>query len=333
MMPLQLKKGGRALPIAIAMWMGCALAHAAGGSHTGPLVTLLPSAENCQSHKLACNRLALDDVNTTATVDEARKEIRIINTAEYGEETVVADVLLHATAKVSNTTAPYLVHLVVSKNGTRWKHRLSTYSVQRRSGKPPFAFERWTVYAGTEPKPLMSPELVTKGLGPRTLKTRARDFFVQARDLRTAAAPTPAVELSLGLGPLNYKMTRAHYVPPKSLGEGRQQSLLEALSRDDWYFDFQTLSSLVPISLIRHDLFLFGLDRNPMLQDAMKAGFRGDERLRVGSKNGQGFVQLDDRVEPYDHAAQTATVFLRDTYLGMLLNEQASQPPATASKD
>lgn len=332
-MPLQIKKGGRALSMAAALWLGCALGHAAPVDRTGPLVSLLPSAKDCREHKLACNRLALDDASTTATVDEARREIRINNTTDYSEETVVADVLLHATAQVASAAQPYLIHLVISKTGKRWKHRLSTYSVMRKSGQAPFDFEQWTVYAGSEQKPLMSPGLVTKALGPRSLKTKAKDFFVQAVDLRKPSDPMPAVELSLGVGPLSFRMTRAHYAPPPSLREGREGSLVDALSQEDWFFDFQTLSSLVPLSLIRHDLFLFGLDRHPMLQDAMKAGFRGDERLRVGIKNGQGFVQLDERVEPYDQAAQTALVFLRDTYLGMLLNAQATSLPAPAKKN
>lgn len=319
--------------MAVALWLGCSLAHAAPVDRTGPLVSQLPSTANCLMHQLACNRLALDDSNTTASVDEDRREIRIANATDYSEETVVADVLLHATAHVGAAPRPYLIHLVISKKGANWKHRLSTYSVMRKSGQEPFDFERWTVYAGEEKKPLLSPGLVNKALGPRSLKTKAKDFFVQAVDLRKPAEPMPAVELSLGVGPLSFRMTRAHYAPPASVREGRAGPLIEALSQEDWSFDFQTLSSLVPLSLIRHDLFLFGLDRHPMLQDAMKAGFRGDERLRVGIKNGQGFVQLDERVEPYEQAAQTALVFLRDTYLGMLLNAQAAALPSSTKKN
>jgi hypothetical protein len=332
-MPLRIKKGGRALSMALALWLGCTMGHAASTDRTGPLVSQLPSNANCQTNKLACNRLALDDENTTASIDEARREIRIANTTDYTEETVVADVLLHATARVSAAPQPYLIHLVISKKGTQWKHRLSTYSVMRKSGQEPFDFERWTVYAGEDKKPLLSPGLVNKALGPRSLKTRAKDFFVQAVDLRQPSQPMPAVELSLGVGPLSFRMTRAHYAPPPSVREGRAENLLDALSQEDWFFDFQTLSSLVPLSLIRHDLFLFGLDRHPMLQDAMKAGFRGDERLKVGIKDGHGFVQLDERVEPYDQAAQTALVFLRDTYLGMLLNAQAAALTSPAKKN
>lgn len=330
-MPNHVATIGRALLVAALFLAGAAKSQTVDNGVTGPVVMQLPASTSCQVQVLACNRLALDDARTTARIDEKRREIRISNAETYADETIVADVLLHASARVAKGAQPYLVHLVVSKKGTRWKHRLSTYAVTKKGGAEPFEFESWKVFVGGEEKAWLSPALVKQALGPRSFTDKAKDFFVRATDLRKKAGEPPAIELSLGIGPLRFGMTRAHYVPPRSMMEGHGDNLAAVLSKEDWSFDFQTLSSLVPTYLIRHDLFLFGLDKHPLLQDAIKAGFRGNERLKVGVKNGAGFVQLDDRVEPYDQAAQTAQVFLRDTYLGMLLNAQAAaMTPAPA---
>lgn len=332
-MPFHIATVGRALLVAVLLSGSAAKSQTVDNSVAGPVVMQLPASMSCQAQVLACNRLALDDARTTAKIDEKRREIRISNAATYADETIVADVLLHASARVAKGSQPYLVHLVVSKKGTRWKHRLSTYAVTKKGGAEPFEFETWKVFVGGDEQAWLTPSLVKQALGPRSFTDKAKDFFVRATDLRKQAGESPAIELGLGIGPLRFGMTRAHYVPPRSVMEGHGADLAAVLAKEDWSFDFQTLSSLVPLYLIRHDLFLFGLDKHPLLQDAIKAGFRGNERLKVGVKNGAGYVQLDDRVEPYEQASQTALVFLRDTYLGMLLNAQAASMTPSPAKN
>lgn len=316
-----------------AVLLGLALnATAASTDVTGPVVMRLPTPTACTTSTLACNRLALDDAHTRAQVDEGKREIRILNAASYEDEVIVADVLLHARRSAVDAQ-PYLVHLVVSKKGDSWKHRLSPYAPDKKRRDGPFEFENWTVFLGQSDKPLLSPSLVQKALGRRSLTARAKDFFVRATDLRKQPGESPAVELGLRIGPLNFGFTRARFEPPQAVRQGGANvDLATALSKEDWYFDFQSLSSLVPAYLIRHDLFLFGLDTHPLMAQAMKAGYRGTERLRVGVKDGAGFVQLDDHVEPYAQATQTALVFLRDTYLGMLLRGQAATMTLAATK-
>jgi hypothetical protein len=323
----------RAVLVGVLLWRAAANA-ATTSLLAGPVVTQLPAPTACAANILACNRLALDDARTTAQVDDKRHEIHIHNTASYDKEAIVADVLLHAEGPAANGAKPYLVHLVISKKGEGWRHRLSPYAVDKGTAKGPFEFDKWTVFVGDDKQPLMAPNLVQQALGKRSLAKRATDFFVRATDLRKQSGESPAVELGLRMGPLNFGFTRARFEPPLSLRQaGANGDLAAALAKEDWSVDFESLSSLVPNHLVRHDLFLFGLDQHPLMAQAMKAGYQGTERLRVGVKSGAGFVQLNDRIEPYPQAAQTATVFLRDTYLGMLLRAQAASMPATQAKN
>jgi hypothetical protein len=307
------------------------LAHAAESKLTGPVVTQLPAKSACAVNVLACTRLALDDARTTATVDEQRHEVRIYNDASYDSETIVADVLLHVQGGTRQPLKPYLVHLVVSKQGDKWKHRLSPYGLDKRRSDGPFQFEDWSVYLGQAKKPLMAPDLVRKAVGRSSLMGRAKDFFVKATDLRKREGDAPAIELGLGIGPLNFAMTRARFEVPASIKAGREVNVEQVMAQEDWFFEFQTLSKMVPAYLVHHDLFLFGLDRHPLVVESMKVGSKGNELMRVGVKNGKGYVQINERVEPYEQAPQTAVVFMRDTYLGMLLNAQVPVAPAASS--
>lgn len=281
----------------------------------GPVITRLPGTEGA-------NRLALDDARTTAVVDAARREIHIGNNHAYSESTIVADVLLHAKGQWGMHSRPYLIHLVISKDSDGWHNRLSTYTVPGAGAPTQAEVDAWTVMLGDGKQVVLTPEQAQAQIVAPPLSARLIDTFAQVRDIRTATDPSPALEISLGLGPLKYKVAAARLELPASLKADPKSNLEKALQEEDWSFELAMLSSMTPKELIRHDLLLFGLDAHPLLQDVMKRGYRPDEKLTVGVRNGAGFVRIGGQEAPFPAAQQTAATFLRDTYVGMVLAAQ-----------
>ena len=281
----------------------------------GPVITRLPGTEGT-------NRLALDDARTTALVDASRREIRIGNNHAYSESTIVADVLLHAKGEWGTHSRPYLIHLVISKDSDGWHNRLSTYTVPGAGAPTQAEVDAWTVMLGDGKQVVLTPEQAQAQIVAPPLSARLIDTFAQVRDIRTTADPSPALEISLGLGPLKYKVAAARLELPASLKADPKSNLEKALQEEDWSFELAMLSSMTPKELIRHDLLLFGLDAHPLLQDVMKRGYRPDEKLTVGVQNGAGFVRIGEQTAPFPAAQQTAMTFLRDTYVGMVLAAQ-----------
>ena len=294
---------------------------------TGPLITRLPGNALTQqavpsTGSERSNRLVLDDAHTTAVVDAARREIRIGNDHVYGESTIVADVLLHANGRWGTRSRPYLIHLVVSKDSDGWHNRLSTYTVPGAGAPTQAEVDAWTVMLGEGQQVVLNPELAQAQIVAPSISARLIDTFAQVRDIRTSADAAPALEISLGLGPLKYKVAAARLDLPASLKADPKSNLEQALQTEDWSFELAMLSSMTPKELIRHDLLLFGLEAHPLLQDVMKRGYRADEKLTVGVQDGAGFVRIGGQKAAFPAAQQTAVTFLRDTYVGMVLAAQ-----------
>ncbi len=289
---------------------------------TGPLIMRLPTTAGAQQAGVS-NRLVLDDAQTTAVVDETRREIRIANNHAYGETVIVADVLLHAKGQWGTRSRPYLVHLVISKDSGGWHNRLSTYTVPGAGSPDRAEVDGWTVTIGDGKQVVLTPEQAQAQIVAPPLSSRLIDTFAQARDIRTAADPSPALDISLGIGPFKYTVASARLELPASLKADPKGNLDKALQEEDWHFEMAMLSSMTPKELIRHDLLLFGLDAHPLLQDVMRRGYRADEKLTVGVQNGAGFVRIGGQSAPFPAAQQTAVTFLRDTYVGMVLAAQA----------
>lgn len=288
---------------------------------TGPLIMRLPTAAGTQQAGVS-NRLVIDDAHTMASVDEARREIRIANNHAYGENAIVADVLLHAKGQWGTRSRPYLIHLVISKDSNGWHNRLSTYTVPGAGSPDGAEVDGWTVMIGQEKQVVLTPDQAQAQIVAPPFSSRLIDTFAQVRDIRTAADPSPALDISLGIGPFKYTVAAARLELPLSLKTDPKRNLDKALQEEDWHFEMAMLSSMTPKELIRHDLLLFGLDTHPLFLDVMRRGYRTDEKLTVGVQNGAGFVRIGAQNAPFPAAQQTVMTFLHDTYVGMVLAAQ-----------
>lgn len=314
--------------------LGAALSYGTNAAElTGPVVTRLPAAVACAVDDAlqtafdnrACDRLALDDVQTRAVVDESKREIRISNEKTYAKSTIVADVLLHARGRVSDGARPYLLHLVLSKDGKNWHRRLSTYTVPGDGVPQKAELEDWTVVVEGEAATdiVLTPAIARGVMTDPPLSARLTTAIAQVRDIRSDKTQPPALEIALTLGPLKYNIARARLDLPATLRQDNKQPLGAALRSGDWSFELASSSGLTPRDLVRHDLFLFGLDGQPLFKEIMRRGYKSSEKLTVGMKDGAGYVRVGKSSVAFPMAQQTLMTFMRDTYVGMVLAAQA----------
>lgn len=311
---------------------GITSANVQASESNGPTVVHLPSQTTCTVSVTSetaietrnCDRLALDDAYTSAVIDETRREIRVRNNQAYGESTIIADVLLHGQGQRIGRSQPYLVHLVISKTGNSWHDRLSAYTLPGRGTPDDATIDAWTVIVEAPQKIILTPAKARAAIVAPSLSSRLSAAFAQANDIRTDHNRMPALEISVALGPISSRVARARLELPETIRQNPKQPLWPVLKREDWRFELESLSSLVPLDLIRHDLFLFGLSTHPLLKDVMRRGYRSGEKLTVGMRDGTGYVQLGQQSAPFPQAQQTAMTFLRDTYVGMVLADQGN---------
>src|SRR5688572_11519961 len=98
-------------------------AGASAAEWSGRGIHPLPSNEACPFGELGvaeCNRIALDDGHTRASLDKTGK-ISLRNTHAYSDEATVADLLVHGMGSTPEGGPVHLsFHLVLSKDGQRW---------------------------------------------------------------------------------------------------------------------------------------------------------------------------------------------------------------------
>jgi hypothetical protein len=290
----------------------------------------------------ACNRLALDDTDTHATLDNAAHTIRFANTRLYGEKTVVGDMLLQGSGRAQDgQRVPLSFHMLLSRAGDSW-------SLSRHAHAPvkgDFDDIRVDPYQvavsgadGSEHVVLTAAQIV-ETLARPSLAARVVNGLVQVRDSRMPmASGTPGVQpeaditIALGLGRATKSVARARLrVEPV-----KAQGLNEALEQGSWSLELQALSGQIPREVVQRDLFLFGLEAQPQLQSLLQRGFRKRESLVLGAANGKGYLRYDGQQRDFPGADAAARAFLQDSFIGLILGwqqEQQQRPLRAARSD
>jgi hypothetical protein len=297
-----------------------------------PFGAALAGGSNASGNE-ACNRLALDDTDTRATLDNAAHTIRFANTRLYGEKTVVGDVLLQGSGRAQDgQRVPLSFHMLLSRAGDSW-------SVSRHAHAPvkgDFDDIRVDPYQvavsgadGSEHVVLTAAQIV-ETLARPSLAARVVNGLVQVRDSRMPMAsgtpgmqqqPEADITIALGLGRATKSVARARLrVEPV-----KAQGLNEALQQGSWSLELQALSGQIPREVVQRDFFLFGLEAQPQLQSLLQRSFRKRESLVLGAVNGKGYLRYDGQQRDFPGADDAARAFLQDSFIGLILGWQQEQ--------
>ena len=281
-----------------------------------------------------CNRIALDDIDTLATLDSASHIIRFTNTRAYGGKTVVADVLLQGNGRTrSGQRVPLTFHAVLSRSGRQWSVNSHAHSPVAGNFTE-IVIDPYQVIVNDDDdktqRVLLTPAQVARTVSSPSLAARLVNAFVQINDNRADASGNPDITVAFGWGRATAPMVRATFESMHQASDAKP-SLDESLRSGNWSFQLQALSGRLPYDVVQRELFLYGLDTLPATQPLMHKRWPGYETLRVGAVNGRGFVAYGDRQQEFADVDHAARAFLQGSFVGLILGWQQQQQPQPSS--
>lgn len=328
--PRRASRGAAARSIAAglaALLLAGASAAADAAEFTGRGLFSFKSDSGCPFPALAptgeCNRVALDDNGTRATLDSAAHTIRFTNTRRYADKTVVGDVLLQGSGQArGGQRVPLTFHALLSRAGDQWS--ISNHAHAPVAGTftniriDPY---RVIVHDGKGERVLLTPAKIDQALASPSLAARLAKAFVQMDDNRANAGASPDITVALGLGRMAVPVVRATFDVPLDAA-GTRPTVSDALRAGHWSFELQALSGRIPHDVIRRELFLYGLDSLPAVQPLMQQAWPAQATLRVGAADGKGYVRYGDQQQDFAGAEDAARAFLQGSFVGLALGWQ-----------
>lgn len=285
------------------------------------------------------NRLALENDDSEVTIDRRSRRITVKNTRRYPEKTLIADLEFLADGETrSGSSSPIAIHLEVFKKGDTLSldlHRhLRTQEPLANAVFEPFDV---IVEGGPRPETVYTKERALALVRAPSTLHRVVKALMAKRDNTRGSMQSPhrkgyrVADLSLGFGALGlaWMLVRAEL---RSL-DGANAELIQRgsvaamLQEGAWELSLTALSDKLS-SIVQRDLFLFGLDREPLLEPVMTRGLRAGETLAFRFRKGEGEIGLGAKRARMDGAIDVARAYLEFHMLGGLLCEHAERPAA-----
>jgi hypothetical protein len=85
-------------------------------------------------------------------------------------------------------------------------------------------------------------------------------------------------------------------------------------------------SNFIPRKITQHELFLYGLEAEPLLENIYKKGFRKGQRIVVGATNGEGYIKVENKQKSFPLAGSTAERYLNTSFVGLILGWHQINP-------
>jgi hypothetical protein len=288
----------------------------------------------------ASNQLALDDAESRATIDPARRRITIVNTRVYPTKQIIADLTFLGTARAEDgARVPLAVHLKVEKKKAKISTDLHPHWTVR--GKLTAAelepFE--VIYSdGATETVVASGDDLLRTATETKVSYRIAGALIEVQDNLEGHAPSLAAgaalaDLSVGIGSkhLNTMFVRADL---RSLDAGNAALAglppPVLLTRGAWQLRLTSLSRLLPQDTLRRDLFLLGIDRVPAVAAGLaRGGVKKGESLVFTFRGGTGRVSWGGKEDDLPASLDVARTFLEFNFLGSLLAQQVARASAT----
>jgi hypothetical protein len=166
---------------------------------------------------------------------------------------------------------------------------------------------------------LLTHEQALQTLASPSTAARLAKQFVQVRDNRVEAAKAEYADITIALGLEKAALpaVRASLHVPGGHGD-----LVKTLQGGSWTLELQALRSRLPLSVIRRDLFLFGMENVELLQSLSSEGFAKHDKLLLGARDGKGYLAFRGQQIDYPQAGTAAQAFLQDSFIGLVLSGQ-----------
>lgn len=273
------------------------------------------------SDKNNCRRVALADTATRAEVLPEKHQILLSNSQKYAHKTLIADVFLPATAKDERgNEVPLVLHAKISKSGDH-AMTISAHAHAPVSGSfHDVTMESWQIRADNgkkETQVLFSEEQALSTLANPSLAARLAHEFVEVQDNRPGNKQgSPDITVKVGLGKLSAAFMRGRLDAPEG---STPEQLHHTLQSGNWSLQFESLSNSIPLAVAQHELFLYGLNEQPLLQTIYRNGFKKGDSLIVGARNGEGYLSVGGQTAAFPAASQSAMRYMDVSFIGLIL--------------
>ena len=305
---------------------------AAAGEFSGRGIFNFKSELVCPLSALAggtgqCNRLALDDADTRATLDEGTRKIAFTNVKNYASNTTVGDVLLQGTGRSEEgRVVPLSYHMVLSKKGDQWSVNGHVHApVRGKFSDVNMDLYQIDVKGKDSQRTVLLPGAITAALNQPSLGARVASELVQVRDNRTASASAPDLTIAVGASKLSKPVMRArlHTGPVAT-----PAAFAALLKQGTWSVELEALTGQIPDHVTRRELFLYGLDGEVLLRPLMQRGFQKHDLLTIGAVNGKGFLRFGTQQQDFAGAEMAGRAFLQQSFMGLVLGWQQMESSA-----
>jgi hypothetical protein len=281
------------------------------------------------------NRLVLDDSDTEVTIDRGAGRITVRNSRGYARKTVICDLLFLAEGQTaSGSRKPFSIHLKILKSGRAISLDLHRH-LRTQDPMVSVEFEPFEVIVTDGAK---SRVVFDKDKGDRlcrrpSLALRVVKALMAMRNHLDGVTQDPRepgfriADLSVGFGALGleWMMARARLGSVSSANAAliERGSIVEMLRDGAWELELTSFADKWLPEVVQRDLFLFGLDELPLLQDVGTHGLKKGQTLAFRFEKGQGEVLFAGRSEPLPNTLDVARAYLEFHMLGGLLAEHA----------
>ncbi len=316
----------RASQVTLSLLLAFAVTSATAGQFSGRGIFNFKSDLVCPLSALAggteqCNRLALDDPDTRATLEEGTRKISFTNPKTYSSKTTVGDVLLQGTGRSeAGKMVPLTYHLVLSKKGDKWSVNGHVHApVRGKFSDVKMDLYQIDVKEKDSQRTVLMPAEITAALNQPSLGARVASELVQVRDNRTKSAIAPDITIAVGASKLSKPVMRArlHTGPVATPAD-----FAVLLKQGTWSVELEALTGQIPDHVTQRELFLYGLDGEAMLRPLMQRGFQKHDKLTIGAVNGQGYLRFGTQQQPYAAAEAAGRAFLQQSFMGLVLGWQ-----------
>lgn len=278
-----------------------------------------------------CNRVALDVADARASVDPESLTILISADAAHDSKTVIGDVLLHGSGIAADgQRVPLSLHVLLRRSGKVWKPDTYVHApVRGQFTDIVMPLYRINVLEGSTERVLFTAEQARDVLAHPSVAARLASYFIAVRpsDVKDPAAND--ITISLGVGRLSKSLMRASFTAQ----EPDTGDLNTLLVNGTWGLKLQALSSHIPVWVVQRQLFIFGLEDSPLLQDVRRRGLNKLDTLEFGALNGNGYLRLNGREEAFSGAAASGYAFMQDSFIGLILAWHRTPHAPTAQAD
>ncbi len=285
-------------------------------------VFLFQSDSGCPLHTLTgeskeCNRIALDDADTRASLDTASRTIHLLNSKSYGKKTIVGDVLLQGTGQASDgKRVPLSFHLVLSKSGKKWSTSYHTHAPVR--GKfSDVKIDPYQVNIAEQDgeRTVLTPSEIITALIDPSFSARFASSLVQVLDNRAKNGQDADITIAVGVKKAAASVMRAQF-HTKEVSANNVDAILK---KGTWAFELQALTGKIPDRVAQRELFLAGVEGQSLIKPLVERGFKKHEKLIVGALDGKGFIRYGNQQQEFAGAEAAARAFLQQSFIGLIL--------------